>query len=100
MSSIFSTTKCQLRSIIGTRYVPDNILGLCSPTQWPMQLPLFSCAIVLLLNVWGNGKRGSSTDPVKEMEEVYKAMRMLKVLEPRFVYSLHRYSLPLTADNR
>lgn len=50
-----------------------------------MQLPLFSCAIVLLLNVWGSGKRGSSTDPVKEMEEVYKAMRMLKVLEPRFV---------------
>lgn len=48
-----------------------------------IKMVLFTCGIVLLLNIWGGKQSGLTTDPAKEMEDVYKCMKMLKSLEPR-----------------
>lgn len=48
------------------------------------QMSLFTCGIVLLLNIWGGKRSGLSTDPAKEMADVHKCMKMLKALEPRY----------------
>ncbi|EKM58714.1 uncharacterized protein PHACADRAFT_193830 [Phanerochaete carnosa HHB-10118-sp] len=48
------------------------------------QLTLFTAAIILLLNIWGGPRTGSTVDAAKEMEEVNKALRILKDLEPRW----------------
>ncbi|PCH39377.1 hypothetical protein WOLCODRAFT_29517 [Wolfiporia cocos MD-104 SS10] len=48
------------------------------------QMALFTCGIVLLLNIWGGKRSGLSTDPTKEMADVHKCMKMLKLLEPRW----------------
>ncbi|CCM00118.1 uncharacterized protein FIBRA_02145 [Fibroporia radiculosa] len=48
------------------------------------QMALFTCGIVLLLNIWGGKRSGFTTDPAKEMADVHKCMKMLKVLEPRW----------------
>lgn len=48
-----------------------------------MQLTLFTAAIILLLNIWGRSRAGSSVDAAKEMEEVHKALRMFQALEVR-----------------
>ncbi|THG99014.1 hypothetical protein EW026_g3251 [Hermanssonia centrifuga] len=45
---------------------------------------LFVSGIVLLLNIWGAKRSGSSVPVDKEMGEVHKAMTMLKALEPRW----------------
>lgn len=52
---------------------------------------LFSSAIVLLLNIWGGKRAGvKSINPMKEMQEVHKAMDLLRALETRW-YSAGRY---------
>ncbi|KAE9398887.1 hypothetical protein BT96DRAFT_957454 [Gymnopus androsaceus JB14] len=38
----------------------------------------FTAGIVLLLNIWGGKRSGLSTDPNKEMADVYKCMQALK----------------------
>ena len=48
-----------------------------------IKMVLFTSGIVLLLNIWGGKRSGLTTDPAKEMEDVYKCMKMLKVLEPQ-----------------
>ncbi|KAL4249328.1 ABC-transporter-regulating transcription factor-like protein [Abortiporus biennis] len=48
------------------------------------QMALFTSGIVLLLNIWGGKRSGLSTDPNKEMADVHKCMKMLKILEPRW----------------
>lgn len=48
-------------------------------------MSLFASGIVLLLNIWGGKRSGIATDPTREMEDVHKAMRMLKALETRSV---------------
>ncbi|KAI0635504.1 fungal-specific transcription factor domain-containing protein [Trametes polyzona] len=45
------------------------------------QMSLFTAGIVLLLNIWGGKRSGLSTDPSKEMADVHKCMKMLKLLE-------------------
>ncbi|EIW57140.1 uncharacterized protein TRAVEDRAFT_125896 [Trametes versicolor FP-101664 SS1] len=45
------------------------------------QMSLFTAGIVLLLNIWGGKRSGLSTDPAKEMADVHKCMKMLKLLE-------------------
>lgn len=47
------------------------------------KLQLFSIGIVLIINIWGGKRSGMSTNPAKEMQDVYKCMRILKYLEPR-----------------
>jgi len=47
-------------------------------------MSLFTSGIVLLLNIWGGTRSGLSTDPAKEMADVHKCMKILKVLEPRW----------------
>lgn len=47
-------------------------------------MALFSAAIVLLLSIWGGKKAGLAVDPEKGMEDVHKAMRMLRALETRW----------------
>ncbi|TFY75185.1 hypothetical protein EWM64_g8827, partial [Hericium alpestre] len=49
-----------------------------------VQLPVFTAAVVLLLSIWGVKRSGVSIDPVKEMEDVHKCMRVLKDAETRF----------------
>jgi hypothetical protein len=44
---------------------------------------LFGSGIVLLLSIWGGKRAGAMINPAKEMEEVYKAMDILKGLTPR-----------------
>ena len=46
----------------------------------------FTAGIVLLLNIWGGKRSGLNTDPVKEMADVHKCMKMLKLLEQRYGY--------------
>ncbi|KAI0787277.1 fungal-specific transcription factor domain-containing protein [Fomes fomentarius] len=48
------------------------------------QMALFTGGIVLLLNIWGGKRSGLSTDPAKEMADVHKCMKMLKLLEPHW----------------
>ena len=48
-------------------------------------MALFTSGIVLLLNIWGGKRSGLATDPVKEMADVHKYMKMLRTLEPRCV---------------
>ncbi|OSC97677.1 hypothetical protein PYCCODRAFT_1376657 [Trametes coccinea BRFM310] len=45
------------------------------------QMALFTAGIVLLLNIWGGKRSGLSTDSTKEMADVHKCMKMLKLLE-------------------
>lgn len=53
------------------------------------QAALFSSGIVLLLNIWDGKRSGLSTDPTKEMQEVHKAMNLLKQVEARLVVCHH-----------
>ena len=48
-------------------------------------MALFAAGIVLLLNIWGGKRSGVATDPAREMEDVHKAMKMLKSMERRYV---------------
>ncbi|KAI0248863.1 fungal-specific transcription factor domain-containing protein [Lactifluus subvellereus] len=55
--------------------------------QYPsshFQLPAFTAAIVLLLNIWGAKRSGSIPDPAREMEDVHKCMAVLQVAEGRW----------------
>ena len=45
-------------------------------------MSLFTAGIVLLLNVWGGKRSGLSMDLSKEMADVHKCMRILRLLEP------------------
>ena len=49
-------------------------------------MALFTSGIVLLLNIWGGKRSGLSIDPMKEMADVHKCMKMLKLLEPQYVF--------------
>ncbi|KAI0692333.1 fungal-specific transcription factor domain-containing protein [Cytidiella melzeri] len=53
------------------------------------QYALLSSGVVLLLNIWGGKKSSTSTESMKEMQEVHKAMNIVKALEPRW-YSAGR----------
>ncbi|THV06403.1 hypothetical protein K435DRAFT_816004 [Dendrothele bispora CBS 962.96] len=44
----------------------------------------FTAGIVLLLNIWGGKRSGLSTDPNKEMADVYKCMQVLRSCEDRW----------------
>ena len=46
---------------------------------------MFTCGIVLLLNIWGGKRSGLATDAQKEMADVHKCMKMLRALEPQYV---------------
>ena len=46
-------------------------------------MAVFSAGIVLLLSIWGGKRAGLAVDPQKGMEDVHKAMRMLKAMEPQ-----------------
>ncbi|KAI0720409.1 hypothetical protein C8Q72DRAFT_862307 [Fomitopsis betulina] len=48
------------------------------------QVAMFTCGIVLLLNIWGGKRSGLATDAQKEMADVHKCMKMLKMLEPHW----------------
>ena len=48
-------------------------------------MSLFTAGIVLLLNIWGGKRSGLSLDPSKEMADVHKGMKMLRLLEPQYV---------------
>lgn len=48
-----------------------------------VQVAMFTCGIVLLLNIWGGKRSGLATDAQKEMADVHKCMKMLKMLEPQ-----------------
>lgn len=59
-------------------------------------MALFSAGIVLLLSIWGGKNAGLAIDPQKGMEDVHKAMRMLKALETRCVPPTCSATAPLT----
>ncbi|KAJ7111579.1 putative fungal-specific transcription factor [Mycena crocata] len=45
----------------------------------------FTSAIVLLLNAWSGKRSGFAYNPSKEMEDVYRCVKMLTVAEKRFL---------------
>ncbi|KAL0564764.1 Gypsy retrotransposon integrase-like protein 1 [Marasmius crinis-equi] len=45
---------------------------------------VFSCGIILLLNIWGGKRSGLSADPAKEMADVHKCMEALRAIENRW----------------
>ncbi|KAJ3733132.1 hypothetical protein DFJ43DRAFT_1069396 [Lentinula guzmanii] len=48
------------------------------------QIAIFTAGIVLLLNIWGGRRSGLSTDPNKEMTDVYKCMQALRSNEDKW----------------
>ena len=48
---------------------------------------LFSAGMVLLLNIWGRKRFGSSSDYTRDLSDVHKALEMLKASERRYVRS-------------
>ncbi|KAI0339080.1 hypothetical protein BDW22DRAFT_1431991 [Trametopsis cervina] len=48
------------------------------------QYALFSSPIILMLNIWGSKKSITSAESMREMQDVHKAMNMMKSLEPRW----------------
>jgi hypothetical protein len=46
-------------------------------------MAVFTAGIVLLLNIWGGKRSGITTDPSKEMADVYKCMQVLRAAESR-----------------
>ncbi|KAI0319726.1 fungal-specific transcription factor domain-containing protein [Amylostereum chailletii] len=57
-----------------------------SPTPGPdMHIPAFAAGAVLLLSIWGARHSGTTIDPAKEMEDVYRCMKMLKDAEARWL---------------
>lgn len=59
----------------------------CKRTGHPSvnnMMALFASAIVLLLSIWGGKKAGLVVDADKGMEDVHKAMRMLRTLETKW----------------
>lgn len=46
-------------------------------------MAVFSAAVVLLMNVWGGRRQGLSTNPGKEMKDVYRCMNVLRTYEKR-----------------
>lgn len=47
------------------------------------QIPLFTSTIVLMLNMWGSGSTANKHN-MKEMEDIYKGMEILKSVETRW----------------
>ncbi|KAJ7586302.1 fungal-specific transcription factor domain-containing protein [Mycena floridula] len=47
-------------------------------------VPLFTSALVLLLNHWGGKRMGLASNPGNEYADVYKCLNVLRVYEPRF----------------
>lgn len=47
------------------------------------QIPLFTSTIVLMLNMWGSGSTANKHN-MKEMEDIYKGMEILKSVESRW----------------
>ncbi|KAI0090953.1 fungal-specific transcription factor domain-containing protein [Irpex rosettiformis] len=52
--------------------------------SYQSMLQLFSIGVVLIINIWGGKRSGMSSNPAKEMQDVYKCMRILKNLEQRW----------------
>lgn len=59
-------------------------------------MPVFTAAVVLLLNIWGGKKHALTPDPMKEMIDVYRCMEMLKICEKRQVNPDNFLSIVLT----
>lgn len=53
----------------------------CHSLMMQVQMPVFTSAVVLLLNIWGGKKAGLTTDAAKEMKDVFRCMDMLRVCE-------------------
>ena len=51
-------------------------------------MSLFTCSVILLLNVWHGRRSGAIIHVDKELDQVQKAMQILKALEPRCVMLL------------
>lgn len=48
-----------------------------------LQVPSFTAATVLILNIWSSRLTGLSLDVAKEMEDIHKAMAIVKAHEAR-----------------
>ncbi|KAJ8088280.1 Gypsy retrotransposon integrase-like protein 1 [Marasmius tenuissimus] len=49
-----------------------------------LMAPTFNAGLILLLNIWGGMRSGSSSDPDKEMRDVHKCMSILRSVENRW----------------
>ncbi|EEB86584.1 hypothetical protein MPER_16412, partial [Moniliophthora perniciosa FA553] len=43
-------------------------------------MALFNSAIVLLLNIWGGQRLGITSDPARELGDVYKCLNVLRFM--------------------
>lgn len=71
--------------------IPYNQNGVL--TRFYAQIPAFTAALVLLLNIWGAKFAGFAIDPAKEIQDVHKAMQAIKSYENRYVCFLRLYWL-------
>lgn len=67
-------------------------------TRFSVQIPAFTAALVLLLNIWGAKFAGFTVDPAKEIQDVHKAMQALKSYEIRYVCFLRLYWLLFSSN--
>lgn len=52
----------------------------------PLQVPVFTSGVVLLLNIWGARKTGVNVAPAQQMADVQKCMSLLSFLEKRYFF--------------
>ncbi|KAF9269375.1 hypothetical protein L218DRAFT_264174 [Marasmius fiardii PR-910] len=50
------------------------------------QMSLYSSAMVLMLNLWGNSRLGLSIDPATHLEDIHRCISVLKRFEKRHVF--------------
>jgi hypothetical protein len=49
-----------------------------------IQIPVFTAAVVLLLNIWGGKRARVNNDPTQDMRDVHRCMDILKHLEKKW----------------
>ncbi|KAJ8087145.1 Gypsy retrotransposon integrase-like protein 1 [Marasmius tenuissimus] len=69
------------RSCIRIADIQRRRTGILSPSSIGA---VFSCGIILLLNIWEGKRSGVSADPTKDMADVHKCMEALRSSEDRW----------------
>ncbi|KAI0691313.1 fungal-specific transcription factor domain-containing protein [Cytidiella melzeri] len=65
----------------------------CGIASYQYVLQLFVVGIVLIINIYGGKRSGTSTNPGKEMQDVHKCMQILETLAPRWYIASRVYDV-------
>jgi hypothetical protein len=66
-------------------HVADALRKRCPIATTPnIILPTFVTGVILLLSLWGAKRTGTSSDPAREIQDVYKCAKLLDMAESRW----------------